>query len=401
MNSLSGSAGSGLRRARARLRACVPMAALIACTAALAGSPALAQGSPAPDSARLAEADDRFAIFAPKPDRIDHTIDYEIWDFALKNLVLSMGPSIRERPVITTISQLARGSRIRAGHNSRYRTEGSMLAFSLLDNKAIASFTEYREDLQRVANELDITRLRRNEQLAFWFNLHNVAMVEQMAQNWPFRQPRTLTINGVPLDEAKVVTIRGVAMSPRDIREKIVYANWRDPKVIYGFWRGEIGSPALPREAYTGLNVDMLISAEADYFVNSLRGTEQRGDTLHVSALYDEVRAFYFPDFDRDVRAHIENYATDEVLEFVRDTRFVSPDLREWDIADLSGGYRDNIALQKAMPGLSAGAAELLAQRAIKMQRIERRRRNGENTGTVIFTPLYLPGDDPAASEVK
>lgn len=387
------------RRVRAALCLAVTAGALVA-------GPALAQASARAPGAEVAAArpdagGDPFAIFAPRQDRIDHTIDYEIWDFALQNLVLSMGPSIRERPVITTVNQVIRGSRIRAGHNSRYRTEGSMLAFSLLDREAIASFTEYRQDLERVANELDIARLRRNEQLAFWFNLHNVAMVEQMAQNWPFRQPRRLEIDGVPLDEAKVVTIRGVAMSPRDIREKIVYANWRDPKVIYGFWRGEIGSPSLPREAYTGVNVDLLITTEADYYVNSLRGTEKRGDTLHVSTLYDEVREFYFPDFEKDVRAHIENFATDEVLAFVEETSAVEADLREWDIADLSGGYRDNIALEKAQPGLSAGAAELLAQRAIKMQRIERRRKKGENTGTVIFTPLYLPGDDPAASEIK
>lgn len=347
------------------------------------------------------QTDADFAIFRPTNDRMDHTIDYGIWDFALKQLVVEMGPSTRERPVILSNSMTARGSRIRAGHNSRFRVEGSMLGFSLLDRDAIASFTEYRRDLERVANELDIPRLPRNGQLAFWFNLHNVAMVEQMAKNWPFRQTRGLLIDGVPLDEAKVVTIRGVRMSPRDIREKIVYANWRDPRVIYGFWRGEIGSPSIQREAFTALNTDLLLTEEAEYFVNSLRGTEKRGDTLHVSSLYDEVRAFYFPDFDKDVRAHIENFATEEVFEFLGKTTALKANLREWDIADLSGGYRDNIALEKARPGLSAGAAELIAQRTVKLQRIERRRKKGERTGTVTFTPLVLPGDDPAAADIE
>lgn len=350
------------------------------------------------ESGQLQNADP-FAIFAPSEERIDHTIDYEIWDFALKQLVVDMGPSIRERPVITTASQIARGSRIRAGHNSRYRTEGSMMAFSLLDTAAIESFTEYRRDLERVATDaLDISRLRRDEQLAFWFNLHNAALVEQIAKNWPFRQPRRLEVDGVPLDEAKLITIRGVSMSLRDIREKIVYANWRDPRVIYGFWRGEIGGPALQRDAFTGQNVDPLLTEEAENYVNSLRGTEKRGDTLHVSTLYEDAQAFYFPDFAADVRAHIEDYANDEVLDFVGRTSKVEPSLREWDIADLSGGYRDNIALEKSRPGLSAGAVELLQQRAIKQQRIERRKKKGENTGTVTFTPLVLPEGDPAAT---
>lgn len=367
---------------------------------ALAYSPAFAQTGAQPEKA-VVESGDPFAVFAPNGQRKFHVIDYEIWDFALKQLVIDMGPSIRERPPIITANQEIRGSRIRAGHNSRFRTEGSMMAFQLLDSQAIASFTEYREDLERVANTLDIPSLRRNEQLAFWFNLHNVVMVEQIAKNWPFRQPRRLEIDGVPLDEAKLVTIRGVPMSTRDIRERIVYPHWRDPRVIYGFWRGEIGSPSLEREAFTGLNVDLLLSEKAEYFVNSLRGTEKRGDTLHVSTLFDEVRQFYFLDFDKDIRAHIENFATDGVLEFVQETSKVEATLREYDIADLAGGYRDNIALQKAGPSLSAGAIELLSQRAVKLQRIERRKKKGENTGTVTFTPLYLPGDDPAASEIK
>lgn len=379
----------------------MPLARL-AMAAVLAGAPAMAQNEQALNvDAGYGASDNRFTRFAPTQDRIDHTIDYGIWDFALKQLVVDMGPSIRERPVILANSMTARGSRIRAGHNSRFRVEGSMLAFALLDGQAIASFTEYREDLERVANTLDIPRLPRNEQLAFWFNLHNVALVEHIAKNWPFRQPRTLEIEGVALDEAKLVTIRGVAMSLRDIRENIVYAHWSDPRVIYGFWRGEIGSPSIQREAFTALNVDQLLTREAEYFINSLRGTERRGDTLHVATLYDEVRDFYFPDFARDVRAHITNFADDEVLEFVQKTSKVEGTIQEWDIADLSGGYRSSIALQGARPGLSAGALELIAQRAIKLERIERRQKKGENTGTVTFTPLYLPGDDPAAFEIK
>ena len=380
------------------LRCCAGLAVMV--SLAVVPSPAFAQSGAQPEKA-VAASGDPFAIFAPDGQRKFHVIDYEIWDYALKQLVIDMGPSIRERPIIVSANMVVRGSRIRAGHNSRYRTEGSMMAFQLLDQEAIASFTEYREDLERVANTLDIASLRRNEQLAFWFNLHNVMMVEQIAKNWPFRQPRLLEIDGVPLDEAKLTTIRGVPMSTKDIREKIVYPNWRDPRVIYGFWRGEIGSPSLSRDAFTGLNVDLQLSQKAEYFINSLRGTEKRGDTLHVSTLFDEVRPFYFSDFDKDVRAHIENFATDEVLEFVDETSKVEASLREYDIADLAGGYRDNIALNGARPGLSAGAGELLAQRAVKLQRIERRKKKGENTGTVTFTPLYLPGDDPAASEIK
>ncbi len=367
---------------------------------ALADAPPVSEGQEQTAEPNLAPAirnlpdAGRFAIFTPTDDPIRHRIDYEIWDFALKNLVVNMGPSTRQtaRPAPDAI-----GTRIRQGHNSRYRLEGSMLGFGFLDERAITSFTEYRRELESLADTLDIASLPRNEQLAFWLNLHNVAMVEQIAKAWPVRQPRQIEIDGVALNDAPFLKVRGIPMSLRDIRENIVFANWKSPKVMYGFWRGEIGGPALEREAFTGANVNILLSLMAEDFVNSLRGTQKRGDALDVSTLYEEASAYYFPDFANDVREHILEFADDEVLEILADTTQTKATIREWDIADLNAGRRDSIALVNSRPGLSAGAAQLLAQREQKLQQM---RRDKERTGRVYFTEITLPGDPPNKGQV-
>ena len=74
------------------------------------------------------------------------------------------------------------GTRRQYSHVSRYRLEGTRVMFSFLDTEVIASFTEYRKDLENTANIVDIQALSRNEQLAYWINLHNVALVEQIAR---------------------------------------------------------------------------------------------------------------------------------------------------------------------------------------------------------------------------
>jgi len=366
---------------------------------ALAAAPAAlsAQEGPAVQATADTRADvaDPFAIFVPTTDPIRHRIDYSLWDFALKNLVISMGPSTRQtaRPPRSVI-----GSRLRQGHNSRYRLEGSMLGFSFLDAEAIASFGEYRRELEMVATSLDISKLPRNEQLAFWINLHNVALIEKIAEEWPVRQPRELQVDGVPLDEARYINVSGVPMSLRDIRERIVFANWRSPKVIYGFWRGEIGGPALEREAFTGGNVSSLLDAAASDFVNSLRGTQEHGDTLEISVLYRDVAPFYFPDFENDVRAHLTEYAEEEVAEILAETTSTRASISEQDIADLAGGTRGSNYLAASRPGLSIGVAELLQQRQRKLERMER---NEERTGRVIFSNIDLPGDPPNKNAVE
>lgn len=343
--------------------------------------------------------DERLAAFTPTTDPIRHTIDYEIWDFALKRIQISMGPSDRQgaprREPMT-------GTRVKHGPQSRYRLEGSMVMFRFFDDEVIASFTEYRQDLERVAETLDIAALPRNEQLAYWINLHNVALLEQIAKDWPVRQPRDITLDGVPLDETKFITLRGIPVSLRDIRENIVYRHWKDPKVIYGFWRGEIGGPQLQSYAFTGANVGSLLEVAAADFVNSLRGTQKRGDRLDVALLYGEVAPFYFPDFQSDLRAHLAKYADEPVTELLAMTGELRAAISEPDIADLHGGARPPSYLAVQIPGCPSAwhnaACELLQARRLKFEAMERR---GQATGRVFFSNVDLPGDPPNKNAVE
>lgn len=364
--------------------------ALLAAAATLAfAAPAHAQASDPSDAA--------LATFAPSSTPTKDGIDYSIWDEAMKNIVISMGPSLREgapRP------DPSFGTRRQYGHVSRYRLEGTRVMFSFLDADVIASFTEYRKDLENTANIVDIQSLSRNEQLAFWINLHNVAMVEQISNAWPIRQPRQLMIDGVPLDDARFITVEGIKLSPRDIREKIVYRHWKDPMVIYGFWRGEIGGPSLQKEAFNADNVARLLQRGAVDFVNSLRGTQELGDRLQVSELYKEAAPFFFADFEKDVRAHLTRYTDEQTAALLAKTSGADPAIAEYDIADLEGGVREPTYQNITSNGVAQSfripqsMAALLKERETKFQEIIRQGR----TGTVTFSNIALP-NDPADKE--
>jgi hypothetical protein len=277
-----------------------------------------------------------------------------------------------------------------------------MVGFSFFDQAVIDSFRLYREELQAIGDTIPIHTLPRNEQLAYWFNLHNVALLEQLSREWPLREPREVMLDGVPLDDARFITVQGVSMSLRDIRENIVFAHWRDPKVIYGFWRGEIGGPALQPAAFSGQNVASLLDLSAGEFVNALRGTEKRGGTLHVSKFYTEVAPFYFPDFVTDLRAHLEIYAEDEVGAILAETTGAEASISETVIADMAGGSRGANYLagsaSGSRPGIPPGVVELIRQRGRKLEVMRRRE---QATGRVFFSNIELPGDPPNKNAVE
>ena len=354
----------------------------------------------APAQSQSALTDDAFSTFVPSQNPNNDKIDYGIWDEAMKSIVISMGPSLREgagRP------DPSFGTRRQYGHVSRYRLEGTRVMFSFLDSDVIASFTEYRKDLEKTADIVDIQSLSRNEQLAFWINLHNVALVEQIANAWPVRQPREIKVDGVPLDDARFITVEGIKLSPRDIREKIVYRHWKDPVVIYGFWRGEIGGPSLQREAFNADNVARLLIRGAGDFVNSLRGTQEQSNTLQVSEHYREVAPFFFPDFEKDVRAHLTRFADEDTSALLKKTGGADPVINERDIADLEGGVREPTYQNITSNGVSTSfripqsMAALLRERETKFQEIIRKGRSG----TVTFSNITLPDGASEPAEVE
>jgi hypothetical protein len=371
-------------------------------SALIAAAAGLMLTSPAQAQTITASEGD-FATFAPSGTPNSDKIDYSIWDEAMKNLVVSMGPSLRESAPRPDASL---GTRRQYGHVSRYRLEGTRVMFSFLDADVISSFSEYRKDLENTADIVDIQSLSRNEQLAYWINLHNVAVIEQIANAWPVRQPREIKIDGVPMDEARFITVEGIKLSPRDIREKIVYRHWKDPMVIYGFWRGEIGGPSLQKEAFNADNVARLLNRGAADFVNSLRGTQELGNKLQVSELYEEAAPFFFPDFEKDLRAHLSRYADEQTSALLSKTTGAEPEIAEHDIADLAGGVREptyqNIqgadGTQQSFR-IPQSMTALLRERESKFQEIIRQGR----TGTVTFSNIDLPGDpeDKEKGEVE
>ncbi len=338
---------------------------------------------------------DEFGKFTPRPSR-KVKLDFERMDLLLQRGVLFTGPSLRQRagrPDPFT------GTRFIKKHTSPYRLEGNKVAYSLFDNKQKSLIKGYLSDLEVLSNELDIASLPKNDQLAYWFNLHNLALINEISDRYPLRYPNKIKPNrdvSVYLHDAKILTVSGVKLSLRDIREKIVYANWSNPIVIYGFHDGTLGAPGIPAIAFERDNVGRLLTENAQEFVNSLRGFEEG----KVSQFYKETAPFYFKNFEPDLRNHFKKYMRPEVFGEVENTdRFTFH--REIDIiADLTGGYGNNISISPLLVngsdssvGLPAGAVEYIENRRQKIIRL--RERGLFSTGTVTIEDIETDPNQP------
>ncbi len=270
-------------------------------------------------------------LWQPAQAKDGMSISYADWDAVLKQTVLDTGRSDRQPASrIKTTS----GSRLAKTNPNPTRLEANRVFFHALgdDNKAyIAAIVD---SLSRVPDTVSLTEFSPDEQLAYWLNLHNATAFSLIAAEYPETNLRDFHKENW---HRKVLTVAGKRFSLADI-EAYVVNRWRDPRVIYGFYQGTIGGPNLRREAYSARNVWTNLEDNAREFVNSLRGIQLWDGGARVSTLYAN-HAILFPDFDRQLKAHLMRFTDVRMTSLIANLDRFEPKIEDWYIADLYNGH--------------------------------------------------------------
>lgn len=364
---------------------------------ALAGSaPAFAQAQTVRTTAFNSGAistQSQFERFTPQPSK-SVRLDFTIWDDMLKEMVYYTGPSLRQRasrpdPIV--------GTRRVYGHTSPYRLEGNKVVFEEFGPEFKQIIDDYVVDLEAIGNDLGISTIPRNEQLAYWLNLHNALAVQAIAADYPMGDPsRENDDMGRNFHDIPRVTIDGVALSLRNIRQDIVYSNWNEPLVIYGFFHGDIGSPSIQRKAYTGENIRETLRFSGDEFANSLRGVIVYGKTAHISRHYEDAAPYFFANFDADVRSHMLSLTNEDVSEQLnKATNPLKVASYETAVADLTKGdaNRGDYTIVSTAGSLSVGPPNVLQRAMLEQTEKFRRIRSRGLFGSVTIEDIQTVDD--------
>ncbi|NQW10523.1 MAG: DUF547 domain-containing protein [Alphaproteobacteria bacterium] len=171
--------------------------------------------------------------------------------------------------------------------------------------------TEYLRALQAVR----LDRLDRAEQLAFWLNLHNAAVVRLVLDHLIVSSPDDIDLGGPFADgpwQADILAVMGQRVSLASIRRSALTPLFHDPRWHYGLSDATLGAPSLPRLAFDGTTIDRALEDAAIAFVNHPRAIRIEGDGLVLSAFWRR----YMDDFGgglAGVLAHIGLYADRDV----------------------------------------------------------------------------------------
>ncbi len=283
----------------------------------------------------------------------DISVAYQDWDKILKSVVWDIGPSDR-RAVGAYNTGL---TKIRRGNPNPTRGESNRVFYHLFKDSHINTLRMLRDTLAATPNEVPLAEWSKTEQLVYFLNLHNIAVMAEIAERYPRRTLKSLMKDKDGIWHQPIMTIEGQAVSIRDLERHIV-TNWDDPRVLYGLYLGAVGGPNIIRAAYTRDTVWDLLDTNAKEFVNSLRGIRFFRNTARVSLLYDIGRPL-FDDFDADLRAHLERFTNPYVTGKLHQTNRITADNYDWHIADLMEG---STAVGVTPSGDRAGSLSLFIQ---------------------------------------
>ncbi len=331
--------------------------------------------------------------FTPRPSKATR-IDFEALDFIFSETVLFMGPSTRKRP---PSPKLQLGTRQTTTHTSPYRLEGNKVMYSIFTKEVKSDMKAYAEELIELGNNLDIPSLSRNEQLAYWINLHNLVVITTISESYPppYRRPtRIKPIKGSDefLHDAKLITIDNVDLSLRDIREKIVFPNWKDKDVPYAFHLGYLGSPSMGNFAYNAPALKSQLKENAEEFVNSLRAYH-RGE---LNAYFRDVSPWYYPDLNQDLDQYFKQRMRPEVYAIYKAGGIKKIAKEELTLADMTGGLGRKSSISPFQSdddatGIGLNITQFLRERRHKIDQLQRI--EWFKNGTVTIEDIETDGE--------
>ena len=264
----------------------------------LGAIPALAQ------PARASNIETAFSMHAPSsPAKVDHTS----WDKLLKAYV---------KPAENGLNRV---------DYRRFKAEGH------------AALKAYVRSLEAV----EVAKLGRAEQFAFWANLYNAKTIDIVLDRYPVASIRDINLGGGLFAavvggpwKAKVVTVNGQALSLDEIEHTILRGLFKDHRVHFAVNCASVGCPNLGIDALTGVRLDEQLESGGRAFVNSSRGVRLQTGKLHVSKIFDWFKAD-FGGSDQSVLEHIRRYADPDLKTRLEGVTRIDDTFYDWSLNDV------------------------------------------------------------------
>lgn len=205
---------------------------------------------------------------------------------------------VNHKPMSSILNFLNGGGK--KGEMAFYRTQGQVLEYVI----------KYRKYLEAIP----VSQLNKDEQLAFWLNLHNATVIEMLSTDLKLTK-KVKQLRGTPGNPGKEwakkrVKVEKIYLSLEEIEQKILFGEFKEPLALYGLVYGTKGSPILELEAFKGATVKQQLADNAARFIAQKRNAKIKKSEVKLTSLYTWNKDVLFGGDDQAIIQHLQTYAT-------------------------------------------------------------------------------------------
>lgn len=189
---------------------------------------------------------------------------------------------------------------------------------------------------------VDVSKLDRPEQFAFWANLYNARTIDIVLDKYPVKSIKDISLGGGLLAavtggpwKAKVLRVLDRQLSLDDVEHGILRPVFKDPRVHYSVNCASVGCPNLGRDAFTGAKLETQLDGAAKAFINSSRGIRVAGGQVSASSIY----SWFQSDFGgtaEGVLQHARRYADPALKRKLEGITTIAEFNYDWALNDVS-----------------------------------------------------------------
>lgn len=281
---------------------------------------------------------EKYSKFSEYAESSTLEMDFSIVDQLLHAGVMNMGPSTRAYAQAEIAST---GTRLTQKVDRATENEANRFFYENL-KKDQEKILRLRKELEAIPSLTPLNQYTKEAQLAYWLNLYNVTLINELAVIYPLNNLRPALTGDDSILSKKLLSVDNLQLSLNDIHYRVLPTLYPDSSLyIYGLHQGIKGSPNIRTKAYTASNVIQKLKENAYEFVNSNRGTQFNGGdgVVRVSSFYKRNKQV-FPEFNEEFRAHLLQFANASIRDQIESGTRFKANINNWRINDFYGSIR-------------------------------------------------------------
>ena len=248
-------------------------------------------------------------LFGDHDPRSDLVVDHANWDKLLAGMVLERAQilALAQQETRNSTNRIPTSSRLKKGVDINY------IPYRIIKEEYADVLFVLQVYIDQMRN-VPVSRLARDEQLAYWLNLRNALVMQTIFTHHSLEgEDLKAFYLGAQGENAvwdrKVIWIEEQALSIREIEEDVILANWPDPRVLYGLYYGAKGGPFIMNRAFGGGSVYAALEDNARSYLNATSTVEvSRKKGVQVPLVFQWHASLFGGDPDA-VIGHLKAYA--------------------------------------------------------------------------------------------